>query len=352
MVKRSAVLGMVFFMWISSVAAAAEIDQVYNFYNAISDLWVKAVLKLPGSPVTLVWKEVGSDTTPSGDRVVSGYFYADPDDFAYGSVYNPEVFVKIYIASNGWANIAFNHVTVDDVEVYSTNWNPGDYSQTGKQGTITLSQRLEEHQWTIDGEDITGAWNGSWVDTEDNTTGTLILNVTQVGSDVTGRASIYNTKCATTDFNVSGTDQGSGSYSFWVDGSACGGEGAVLQYSCKLDGDNLTGTFEYTINGTVSDRGTISLEKSNGTTGATLTGVARAYGDITEGIRVYLAEAPNYSDVSDNQGNIYISGIPAGSYTIVIEPPSSLTNCSNHSFPVTFTTNTDSHDFNFNCSCW
>ena len=47
--------------------------------------------------------------------MVSGYFYADPADFAYGSVYNPEVFVKIYIDPNGWANIAFNHVTVDDV---------------------------------------------------------------------------------------------------------------------------------------------------------------------------------------------------------------------------------------------
>ena len=79
------------------------------------------MLDVPGSPVTLVWKMVGADITPSGDQVVSGYFYADPDDFAYGSVYNPEVFVKIYIAANGWANIAFNHVTVDPVTVYSAH---------------------------------------------------------------------------------------------------------------------------------------------------------------------------------------------------------------------------------------
>ena len=107
-----------------------------------ASLWAKAVLDVPGSPVTLVWKMVGADITPSGDQVVSGYFYADPADFAYGSVYNPEVFVKIYIAANGWANIAFNHVTVDPVTVYSALHYAGSATQTG---TTTLSNRLVEH---------------------------------------------------------------------------------------------------------------------------------------------------------------------------------------------------------------
>ncbi len=39
-----------------------------------STLWAEAILQYSGNPVTLVWKVVGSDTTPSGDRVVSGYF--------------------------------------------------------------------------------------------------------------------------------------------------------------------------------------------------------------------------------------------------------------------------------------
>jgi hypothetical protein len=67
-----------------------------------SSLWAKAVLEVPDAPVTLVWKAMGTDITPSGDQVISGYFYADPSDFAYGSQYNPEVFVKIYIAQSGW----------------------------------------------------------------------------------------------------------------------------------------------------------------------------------------------------------------------------------------------------------
>ena len=114
-------------------------------YSITPTLWAKAVLQVSGAPVALVWKVVGMDITPSGDQVISGYFYADPDDFAYGSEYNPELFVKIYIASSGWCNIAFNHVTVDDVAVYSAHQYAGAAQQTG---TATLTNRLVEHQYT------------------------------------------------------------------------------------------------------------------------------------------------------------------------------------------------------------
>ena len=113
-------------------------------YNAFAGLWIKAVLEVSGRAITLVWRQVGSDATPSGDRVVSGYFYADPEAFAFGSVYNPEVFVKIYVATNGWCNIAFNHVTVDPVSVASA------YGYTGaaeQSGSINLNSRLAEHQY-------------------------------------------------------------------------------------------------------------------------------------------------------------------------------------------------------------
>ena len=114
-------------------------------YDVSAGLWVKAVLEVPGSPVTLVWKAVGTDITPSGDQVISGYFYADPNDFAYGSLYNPELFVKIYIATSGWCNIAFNHVTVDDVTVSSAHQYVGSPDQTG---TARLADRLVEHKYS------------------------------------------------------------------------------------------------------------------------------------------------------------------------------------------------------------
>ena len=130
----------------SGLSEGAAVSAGDGGYVLSSDLWSKAVLQVPGSPVTLIWKEVGSDTTPSGDRVVSGYFYADPANFAYGSAYNPEVFVKLYIATSGWSNMAFNHVTVDDVTIYSANQYAGTPNKTE---TISLNGRLKEHQYDL-----------------------------------------------------------------------------------------------------------------------------------------------------------------------------------------------------------
>ena len=110
-------------------------------YMVQSELWLKAVLDVSNNPIALVWREIGSAVFPNGDKLVSGYFYADPADFAYGSLYNPELFVKIYIATNGWCNIAFNHVTVEDISVYSMS---GEESQSS---TATLDARLVEHQY-------------------------------------------------------------------------------------------------------------------------------------------------------------------------------------------------------------
>jgi len=123
---------------------SADAEVIDGGYKVTNDLWARSVLEVKGQPVTLVWKLVGADITPSGDQVISGYFYADPDDFAYGSVYNPEVFVKIYISTNGWCNMAFNHVTVDDVKIFSSKDYDGTIDQTG---TVTLNSRLLEHQY-------------------------------------------------------------------------------------------------------------------------------------------------------------------------------------------------------------
>ena len=135
-----------------SIAAGSTLSQdlhvmtpVDGGYSVTADLWAKAVLAVSGSPVPLVWQEVGVDTTPSGDQVISGYFYADPADFAYGSPYNPELFVKIYIAASGWCNMAFNHVTVDPVSIDSAHGYAGAPQQSG---SVILENRLLEHRYT------------------------------------------------------------------------------------------------------------------------------------------------------------------------------------------------------------
>ena len=89
---------------------------------------------------------MGTDTTPNGDRVVSGYFYADPAVFSYGSPFNPEVFVKLYIAASGWTNMAFNHVTVDDISICSAYQYSG---SANKSDSISINGRLKEHQYDL-----------------------------------------------------------------------------------------------------------------------------------------------------------------------------------------------------------
>lgn len=121
-----------------------SISSSYDGYSLDFGLWAKAVLQLPEGPVSLIWKEVGTGIPYVGARVVSGYFYADPNQFSHGSEFNPEVFVKAYIAGDGWCNIVFNHVTVDEIDLSSSFYNSGRADQTG---TATLNNRLVEHQY-------------------------------------------------------------------------------------------------------------------------------------------------------------------------------------------------------------
>lgn len=116
-----------------------------GFYSVGGNLWIKAVLKPTWTNhVTLKWIRGGEDTSAAGDTTIWGYMYADPNDFPYGSQGNPEAFVKIYLAKNGWKNIAFNHVTVDDVDIFSALNYDGTPDQ---QGTITLKERVAAHEY-------------------------------------------------------------------------------------------------------------------------------------------------------------------------------------------------------------
>ena len=126
------------------VAFAETTQATDGGYILAGDLWIKADFQTPAGPVTLKWREMGTDTTSTGDTVVNGYLYADPSDFAYGSMNNAEAFVKVYIAANGWANIVFNHVTVDPIDVYSAHGYDGSAEQSS---TITLETVKTDHSY-------------------------------------------------------------------------------------------------------------------------------------------------------------------------------------------------------------
>ena len=101
-----------------------------------SNLWIRAVINtVEKGAIDAVWQKGGEDTTSRGDRVVWGYFYADPNDVSWGSINNPEVFVKVWYDAGGRVDVNFFHVSVPDIEVYS------EYNGVQLQGTTTTNTR-------------------------------------------------------------------------------------------------------------------------------------------------------------------------------------------------------------------
>lgn len=210
-------------------------------YNITSELWAKAVLEPATGPVTLVWKQVGADITPGGDTVISGYFYADPADFAYGSQYNPEVFVKIYIAANGWCNMAFNHVTVDNVTVYSAH----NYTGTANQaGTVALTNRLAEHEYTGVGTQAGTKYDGTWkggaiptrlLNDEDDLCGAATLSLEISNSVITGTAR----DTSGDSYDITGNVDADGD----ISAGFAAGEGATATFTGDIDGHIASGSW-------------------------------------------------------------------------------------------------------------
>jgi hypothetical protein len=95
-------------------------------------------------PIEGVWHPGGQDTTARGDRVVWGYFYADPAIMSWGSRNNPDLFAKIWFDVGGAVFVDFFHVSVPDIEVYSDLPASGGYNNSG---TTLLSDRFVEHRY-------------------------------------------------------------------------------------------------------------------------------------------------------------------------------------------------------------
>lgn len=114
-------------------------------YKASSDLWIRAVIRtVEKGSVNAVWQKGGEGSTSGGDRVIWGYFYASPDDVSWGSVQNPDLFVKIWFDRSGRVDVNFFHVSVPEIEVYS------DYPYNGtpdEQSLATMSKRYIRHYY-------------------------------------------------------------------------------------------------------------------------------------------------------------------------------------------------------------
>ena len=113
-------------------------------YMASNDLWIRAVIQSTEGPLEAVFYKGQESKTERGDTVIWGYFYADPADISWGLRGNPDLYVKIWYDVSGALYVAFFHVSVPDIDVYT------DYPYDGivdKQGTASLSNRLVQHDY-------------------------------------------------------------------------------------------------------------------------------------------------------------------------------------------------------------
>jgi hypothetical protein len=111
------------------------------------DLWIRAQINTGDKgEIEGRWKPGGEDTTERGDRVIWGYFYADPADVSWGNPDNPDLFVKIWFDMTGSVYISYFHVSVPEIKVWSSY--PGDIRTTSQYfsgNEATLSNRHVGH---------------------------------------------------------------------------------------------------------------------------------------------------------------------------------------------------------------
>lgn len=90
-----------------------------NGYQITDNLWFKSIIHTVEKPIDAIWKNGGSATMPSGDKVIWGHLYANPSDVSWGNENNPDQFVKIWFDKDGRIDVNFFHVSVPDIEVLS-----------------------------------------------------------------------------------------------------------------------------------------------------------------------------------------------------------------------------------------
>jgi len=131
-------------------------------YHLMDDLKIAAVINtLEKGATEAIWCEGGRGMPEGKHKVIWGYFYADPNTVSWGSVSNPELFVKVWLDASGRIDVNFFHVSVPDIEVYSnfSNEVTSQYSDDifyKQKGTTVTHKRYIRHEYAY--------WYASWAD--------------------------------------------------------------------------------------------------------------------------------------------------------------------------------------------
>ncbi len=111
----------------------------------INDLRIGTVINTTEKGfVDALWHEGGDSLTAGGHQVLWGYFHANPGDVSWGSVNNPDLFVKVWFDAGGRVDVNYFHVSVPDIEVYSAFPDEGIYHQ---KGTTMMENRYIRHEY-------------------------------------------------------------------------------------------------------------------------------------------------------------------------------------------------------------
>jgi len=114
-------------MWRYLVLIIGSFIMCYSSFSYANDYTIADKLQISSiiesqekGSIEALWQEGGQAKNQRGDKVVWGYFHANPNDVTWGSKNNPDVFVKIWFDVSGRTDVNFFHVSVPDVFVYST----------------------------------------------------------------------------------------------------------------------------------------------------------------------------------------------------------------------------------------
>ncbi len=153
-------------------------------YLVDADLWIHAVINTEEKgKVDALWKKGGEGETAAGDKVIWGYFYANPNDVTWGSPDNPDLFVKIWSDHGGRLDVNFFHVSVPDIIVYS------EYPYDGtsdEEGATTMARRYIRHYYenaqSFSSEQNEDGSPPSGYSPANNPTGTSTINNLRIGA--------------------------------------------------------------------------------------------------------------------------------------------------------------------------
>jgi hypothetical protein len=122
-------------------------NPTHNLITAVQNVQIGATIQTTEKGnINGVWRVGGADTTPRGDQVAWGFFYANPQDVSWGLADNPEVYVKVwYDVVAKRLDINFFHVSVPNVQVNSGfadgHYDNGSAMTTGDRYTRHVYQR-------------------------------------------------------------------------------------------------------------------------------------------------------------------------------------------------------------------